>query len=67
MMTDVTFRYVAIRKPVDGKEFIDMHGSAFFIDEVKRHVAITAKDMPSWHGANPVVRIGRVKIEEVST
>ena len=66
-ITMITFRYVAIRKPVDGEEFIDMHTDAFFMEEVRRNVAIVAKDLPAWHANNPVVRIGRVKVEEVST
>ena len=60
------FAFVPVRRAEDSsEEYFDvtqMSGSALIVD---KYVSDTAKEIPSWSAANPVLRIARVRIVEL--
>lgn len=59
------FAFVPVRRAVDSsEEYFDvtqMSGSALIVD---KYVSDSAKELPAWNAANPVLRIARVRIVE---
>jgi hypothetical protein len=67
-MVEPKFRYAPVRRTSDsGKEWIDLGDMAINPHEAMNKAEATNKMLaPNWDAVHPVVRIARVKIEEVA-
>lgn len=56
--------FVAVRKSIDGHEWLDTDNSSFNYDLCKQAIKKANTTLPEWNKANPIIRISEFELTE---